>query len=135
MLAQHFVLKYARKYGKPVECITEDALNGLRGYAWPGNIRELENVIERAVILSRGTALELGPWLPQITRDKQAANSSHTVSASNQTLEEMERVHIQNVLEKTNWRVSGEGGAAEILGLNRTTLEARMKKLGVSRKK
>ena len=134
LLAQHFALKYARKYGKAVERISEEALNALLRYTWPGNIRELENVIERAVILSRGTELELGEWLPQIALGEQS-NDLPRAPVANQTLEEMERVHIQGVLESTNWRVSGDGGAAEILGLNRTTLEARMKKLGISRKK
>ncbi|MGB0909539.1 MAG: sigma-54-dependent transcriptional regulator [Nitrospirales bacterium] len=137
ILAQHFVLKYARKYGKPLKRITEGALKGLSGYTWPGNIRELENVIERAVILSRGIELELGAWLPQSRVGESSsddASSMSTSASANQTLEEMERAHIQHVLEQTNWRVSGDGGAAKILGLNRTTLEARMKKLGISRK-
>ena len=137
LLAQHFVLKYAKKYGKAVEGITEDALTGLRQYAWPGNIRELENVIERAIILSRGTELELGAWLPQarLGDPSSGADLPSNASTSKCTLEEMERMHIQHILESCNWRVSGENGAAEILGLNRTTLEARMKKLGISRKK
>ena len=135
LLAQHFILKYANKYGKSVEGITDNALKGLQEYSWPGNIRELENVIERAVILSRGAVLEIGEWLPQSTDRTEAHPQTRHPSAGNQTLEEMERGHILSVLESTNWRVSGEGGAAEILGLNRTTLEARMKKLGISRKK
>ena len=136
LLAQHFVLKYANKYGKPVEAISDNVLKELQGYSWPGNIRELENVIERAVILARGTSLEMGEWLPQMPDEREPVkSSSHHTRTTNQTLEEMERTHIQDVLESTNWRVSGDGGAAEILGLNRTTLEARMKKLGISRKK
>ena len=136
LLAQHFVKKYARKYRKALERITDDALKGLGDYAWPGNIRELENVIERAVILSRGAELERGSWLPRGSVGQPVQSDAPPANAAvNQTLEEMERAHIQNTLERTNWRVSGEGGAAEILGLNRTTLEARMKKLGISRKR
>jgi transcriptional regulator with GAF, ATPase, and Fis domain len=103
-------------------------LGALQRYQWPGNIRELEHVIERAVILSEGPQLEPIEWLTP---------TSGKPSGSEQvlTLEEMERQHIVDVLEQTNWRVSGEKGAAKILGLNATTLEARMKKLGIERQK
>jgi transcriptional regulator with GAF, ATPase, and Fis domain len=97
----------------------------LQRYAWPGNIRELEHVIERAVILSEGPELEPIEWL--------SPSSGKAGSAKALTLEEMERQHIVDILEQTNWRVSGEKGAAKILGLNPTTLEARMKKLGITR--
>ena len=105
-------------------------------YPWPGNIRELENTIERAAILCQGKILEIPEPLLSSSAiplsNSDAADSEP--SRSLQSLEEIERDHILNVLEHTNWRVSGEGGAAEILGLNRSTLEARMKKLGISRK-
>ena len=106
-------------------------------YPWPGNIRELENTIERASILNQGTSLEIPEHLltsvsiPTSMPDPFASSPSKSL----QSLEEVEKDHILNILENTNWRVSGEGGAAEILGLNRSTLEARMKKLGVERKK
>ena len=92
----------------------------------PGNIRELEHVIERAVILSEGLELEPIDWL---------SPAAGKVSGSGKalTLEEMEQQHIRDVLEQTNWRISGDKGAAAILGLKPTTLEARMKKLGISR--
>ena len=96
-------------------------------YNWPGNIRELENIVERAVIISRGKQLELGDWL---TEKKSITTASHAVS-----LEDVERMHIIEVLEMTGWRVSGEKGAAKILGLKPTTLEARMNKLGIKRSK
>jgi transcriptional regulator with GAF, ATPase, and Fis domain len=99
----------------------------LQRYPWPGNIRELEHVIERAVILSEGSELEPIDWL---SKPGGKVGSGKTL-----TLEEMERQHIVDVLEQTNWRVSGEKGAAKILGLNPTTLEARMKKLGIVRVK
>jgi formate hydrogenlyase transcriptional activator len=97
----------------------------LKSYPWPGNIRELEHVIERAVILSQGSQLELDDWMPK--------GPASAGGAPPDTLEEVERSHILAVLHQTAWRVSGEKGAAKILGLNPTTLEARMKKLGISR--
>jgi len=112
-LVNHFVMKYGA--------------NKLFDYHWPGNVRELENVIERSVILSRGNQLELGDWLP-ITGVP--SNASHIV-----TLEENEREHIIKALEMTGGQVSGEKGAAKILGLKSTTLNARMKKLGIKRER
>jgi len=97
-------------------------MQALQSYSWPGNIRELRNVIEHAMILSQGKTLEV--HLP-----KRA--SSETDAAGN--LEELERRHIMTVLKKTGWRVAGHGGAAEVLGLKRTTLQAKMKKLGIKR--
>ena len=94
-------------------------------YPWPGNIRELENVIERAVILSPDGRFELGDVLPR---------SGEMPTRPLRTVEDVERQHIVEVLEETGWRVSGERGAARILGLKRTTLEARMKKLGILRR-
>ncbi|MGH7516285.1 MAG: sigma 54-interacting transcriptional regulator [Gemmatimonadales bacterium] len=127
-LVRYFVLKYAAKLGKRIEAVPRGVLEGLTAYPWPGNIRELANVIERSVILSRGSALELDGLLPS---DSGAAPSSR--GAGQPTLEEMERRHIAEVLEQTGWRVSGPRGAAVLLGLKPTTLEARMKKLGVRR--
>ena len=94
-------------------------------YDWPGNIRELENIIERALIVTKGTTLEFGDWIPAL--------KNQTTGTGQQTLEELERTHILQVLKTTRWKVSGEKGAAQILGLNATTLEARMKKLGIKR--
>ena len=93
-------------------------------YPWPGNVRELRNVIERAVILSRGSSLNVE--LPK---------TMNALTSSSATLQEVERSHIVDVLNKTGWRVSGKKGAAEVLGLKPTTLESRMKKLGIKRKK
>lgn len=100
-------------------------MSALQHYPWPGNIRELEHVIERAVILSEGPELEPIEWL--------SPSSGKAGSAKPLTLEETERQHIIDVLEQTNWRVSGPKGAAAILGLKPTTLEARMKKLSIER--
>ncbi len=127
LLVAYFVKKYATNLGKRIESVPGPAMEVLKGYAWPGNIRELEHVIERAVILSPGAELELSDWMPK------SAASPSSPNGSPATLEEVERAHILAILTRTNWRVSGEKGAAKILGLNPTTLEARLKKLGISR--
>ena len=101
-------------------------MEALLAYPWPGNVRELENIIERGVILCQGSQLEAGEWLP-----KPLAFS--LPSSRITTLEEREREHILKALEHTGWKVSGNGGAAVLLGLKPTTLEARMKKLGIRR--
>jgi transcriptional regulator with GAF, ATPase, and Fis domain len=125
LLVSYFVKKFSTAMGKKVESVPGKALELLKRNPWPGNIRELEHVIERAVILTQETELELGDWMP--TGAAGNGNGSAT------TLEEVERTHIVAVLTQANWRVSGEKGAAKILGLNPTTLEARMKKLGIQR--
>jgi formate hydrogenlyase transcriptional activator len=125
LLAQYFVRKFAASFGKKILRIPEQLMTTLQRYQWPGNIRELEHVIERAVILSEGPELEFVDWL--------SPSDKKTGMAKTVTLEEMERQHIRDVLEQTNWRVSGPRGAAEVLGLKPTTLEARMKKLSIVR--
>lgn len=126
LLAQYFIRKVAANLGRKIDRIPERMIAALQRYQWPGNIRELEHVIERAVILSEGSELEPIDWLSQ--------SDNKTGLAKTLTLEEMERQYILDVLEQTNWRVSGNKGAAAILGLKPTTLEARMKKLGIERK-
>ena len=126
LLVSYFVKKFSATMGKKVESVSAKSMELLKSYPWPGNIRELEHVIERAVILSQGTELELADWMPK------GSESGGGVGALS-TLEEVERSHIISVLTQTAWRVSGEKGAARILGLNATTLEARMKKLGITR--
>ncbi len=125
LLASHFLLKYSAAFGKKVDVITQSTADALSKYTWPGNVRELENVIERAVITSTSNKLNLGDSLPQ--------TSSRTNKEQIVTLEENERVLILKTLEKTHWKVSGEMGAAKLLGIKRTTLEARMKKLNIER--
>jgi PAS domain S-box-containing protein len=127
LLVQYFVHKFAVNFGKKIDRIPERMMSALQRYQWPGNIRELEHVIERAVILSEGSELEPLEWHSQ--------PGGKAGSGTPLTLEEMERQYIVDVLEQTSWRVSGEKGAAKILGLNPTTLEARMKKLGIERVK
>ena len=129
LLVRHFVQKYAASLGKTIETVPLATLARLQAYSWPGNVRELQHVIERAVIVSRGATLEFGDWLREPTAETGAGKASVT------TLEEMEREHILKTLEIAGWRVSGENGAARLLGLKATTLEARMKKLGIERKR
>jgi transcriptional regulator with GAF, ATPase, and Fis domain len=111
--------------GKHIQSVPKRSLEALQRYSWPGNARELRNVIEHAMIVSRGSTLQVRPPTPVV-----AERSGET-----RNLQELERRHIMHVLEETGWRVAGKGGAAEILGLKPTTLEARMKKLGIHRPK
>jgi len=122
LLVDFFVHKIAKRLGKSIESIPTSVMNALQDYKWPGNVRELENVLERAVINSSGPKLRLVDKLKEPAKD---------LPATQKTLEEVERDHIVRVLEQTNWRVSGNNGAAEILGLNRSTLRARIRKLDI----
>ena len=124
-LVRHFVMIYASKMGKSIDTISEQAMRKLTTYHWPGNVRELQNVIERAVILSTRGRIELDDQLAAPVADARTKDVA--------TLEEIERDHIRTVLNRVGWRVGGERGAARILGLKRTTLEARMSKLRISR--
>jgi PAS domain S-box-containing protein len=119
-----FIDEFSRLFGKTIESVSKDTLHELQGYSWPGNVRELRNVIERAVILANGPHLTV-----------QAPKPSVRAAQTAQTLEALEIRHIRSVLEGTNWRVRGRGGAAERLGLKPTTLESRMARLGITRKK
>ncbi len=127
LLVRYFAMKYGTGLGRRIEEIPQKTMNSLLAYPWPGNIRELENVIERSIILSQGSRLELGDWLPRPGVSPRGTRVS--------TLEEAEREHIIDVLELAGWRISSEKGAAKLLNVKPTTLEARMKKLGIKRKK
>ena len=131
LLIKHFCQKHEGKIGKKVTNVPADVIDALMAYDWPGNIRELENIIERAMILSRDGSLEYGDWIPTEKMDE-TGNGTSTTTAR---LEDIEKEHIIEILKKTGWKVSGEKGAAKILGLNATTLEARMKKLGIKRER
>ena len=123
-LVDFFVTKISKRLGKSIENIPTNVMNALQNYQWPGNIRELENVLERAVINSSGPKLRLMDELKN-------SNKNQELKTTQKTLEEVERDHIVRVLEQTNWKVGGNNGAAEILGLNRSTLRARIRKLGI----
>jgi formate hydrogenlyase transcriptional activator len=126
LLSRYFIQKYAQRMGRKIESIPTAAMDTLISYEWPGNIRELQNVIERSVILSRGRLLELA--MPEID-----AGACNVNSLSRNGNAEAEREMILQVLKETNGLVSGPKGAANRLGLKRTTLQARMKKLGITR--
>ncbi len=129
LLVDHFVALYAGRLGKRIDNLPAAVLASLQAYPWPGNIRELANLIERSVIVSTGSTLVLGDWATG------QYNPVHPPPglAGSATLEDMERDYIVQILERVNWRVSGPGAAAELLNLKPTTLEARMKKLGIRR--
>jgi formate hydrogenlyase transcriptional activator len=126
VLVRHFVREFAVQMNKAVEEVPERVMDALCRYAWPGNIRELQNVIQRAVLLTEGR--ELAVRLPEVPQP-----TPSVIPAANHTLAEMERVHITETLKRANWVVGGREGAAAKLGLPRTTLIARMRKLGISR--
>ena len=127
LLVQHFVQQAARKVNKIIDQIPAGTMEALTEYRWPGNIRELENVIERAVILSPGAVLHVP------LRDLQSRVAAGHDSERLQTLVDVEREHIRSILKETRWILSGPRGAAARLGLNRSTLYFRMKKLGIVR--
>jgi formate hydrogenlyase transcriptional activator len=116
---------------KPIDTIPAKAMTALTEYHWPGNVRELENFIERAVILSRGAELET----PLAELRRTANHAPLTASDGASTLEQAEREHIVRVLTETNWVIGGATGAAVRLGMKRTTLQSRMKNLGITRPK
>ena len=122
LLAEFFMEKVSKRLGKSIELIPASVMNMLRNYPWPGNVRELENVIERAVISSSGPKLRLAEELKPLRQD---------FPPPLKTMEAVEFDHILRVLELANWKVSGKNGAAEILGLKRGTLRARMQRLGI----
>ena len=105
-------------------------MDDLKAYPWPGNVRELENVIERAVIVTSGSMLQLAEPLRAA-----ASTAGRQPDAPIKTLQEIEKEHILNALAKTQWNVTGKGGAAELLGLNSSTLRGRMRKHGIRRPK
>jgi formate hydrogenlyase transcriptional activator len=143
-LVRYFVQKFSRSLNKAVAYIPAEAMDVLSSYSWPGNIRELENFIERAVLLSPGKELrvpvsELKPVASaaDLGRDSSSPSTSLTSVTSSpssiSTLEDAERQHILRALRQTEWRIAGAKGAAAILGMKRTTLQARMRKLGLRR--
>ena len=122
LLVWAFVKEFQKRMGKEMESIPRKSIEALQAYPWPGNVRELRNVIERAMIVSSGKTLVV--QLPKVGSSETEATPS---------LEDTERRHIVHVLERTGWRVAGKAGAAEILGLKKSTLYSKMKKLGIRR--
>ncbi|HEY3579551.1 MAG TPA: sigma 54-interacting transcriptional regulator [Pyrinomonadaceae bacterium] len=127
LLVHFFANRFAQQMKKRIESVPKETMAALVSYNWPGNIRELQNLVERGVILSRGSTLEI-----PLTELKRATRST-TVTNSSTTLEAVERDHILRVLSETRWVIGGPSGAAARLGMNRTTLNHRMRKLGISR--
>ena len=124
-LAHYFLRKYAKKAGKPIKNLSNQTQEALLQYDYPGNIRELENIIERAVVVEDGKTLTYGSWMPQ---------KEFTISDSKfKTFESKQKDYIVEVLNHTNWRVSGPKGAAKILGMNEKTLFAKIKRLGIEK--
>ena len=128
LLVNYFVAKFCKKTGRMIETVSKDVLNNLQNYHWPGNVRELESVIERAVITSPGTALHLLDHFENSPR-REISEDVQDVKA----LDELEREHILQMLQKTGWRIEGDSGAAVILGINPSTLRGRMRKFGIRR--
>ena len=151
LLVSFFLQKFAKKFGKPVKKVSQETMQRLVNYTWPGNIRELQNVIERAILLSPGDALQLAADFCPI--QTAAVSGAHPASADPMApipanlpppgpaasvvpvgaLEEVERRHIEAVLAQTNWMIEGERGAAKVLNVNPSTLRSRMKNLGIKR--
>jgi formate hydrogenlyase transcriptional activator len=131
-LVRHFTQKFARRMGRRIETIPADTMDALVGYTWPGNVRELENVIERAVILSPGTTLQISAGdLKAPTAPANPASDGQAVGHA--SLADAEREYILRTLRETEWVLGGPKGAAARLGMKRTTLQSKMKKLGIAR--
>jgi formate hydrogenlyase transcriptional activator len=126
LLVRYFANKYARRMGKQIESIPKETMDALSHYAWPGNIRELQNLMERAALLSTGPSLRVP--LAEILIE-----SGHSAASGGNALEQAEREQIVQALRESNWVVGGAGGAAARLGLKRTSLAYKMQKLGISR--
>ncbi|HET9801770.1 MAG TPA: sigma 54-interacting transcriptional regulator, partial [Candidatus Acidoferrum sp.] len=141
LLVRYFVQKFSQRFNKSVLFVPAEAMNALTNYSWPGNVRELENLLERAVLLSPGKDLRIPLSELKSNEAMRTGSSRESVSepatipaaAPVATLEEAERQHILRALRQTKWRVAGPRGAATMLGMKRTTLQARMRKLGIHR--
>jgi formate hydrogenlyase transcriptional activator len=135
LLVRYFVQKFSRSLNKIVQYVPSEAMDALVGYSWPGNIRELENLLERAVILSPGKELRvpLSELRNALAAPVEESPLAISAAAPVATLEEAERQHILRALRQTQWRIAGPRGAAAMLGMKRTTLQARIRKLGIRR--
>lgn len=127
LLVDYFVAKFNKKTGKKIETVSKDTLSVLQEYDWPGNIRELESIVERSVITSQGTRLQI------LDRFVNSVKTGEQEMQDGKGLAELERDHILQALKKAGWRIEGEKGAAAMLGLNPSTLRGRMRKEGIRR--
>ncbi|MBI2485787.1 MAG: sigma 54-interacting transcriptional regulator [Deltaproteobacteria bacterium] len=125
LLVNVFLGKFAKKLGKQVHGLYKDTMDRLMRYSWPGNIRELQNVIERAVVLAQNLIIPIDEHMLQLNTGLESSNSKR--------LEDIERSHILRVLEDTKWVIEGKRGAASALGLHPSTLRYRIKKLGIKK--
>ncbi len=130
LLANYFLKKYSTEEGRQVPVLSPEATDMLMEYHWPGNIRELENTIQRNVVLANGSVIDY----IEMPNPKLTAVATHAGNDKFKTMIENERDHILAVLESCNWKISGRGGAAEVLDVNVNTLNSRMKRLGIDRK-
>lgn len=138
ILAMFFVQRFAKKFGKTIRQISPEAMQHLVAYRWPGNIRELQNVIERAVVLCNGSTLDLAlDFQPAHSVESASVPTARAANPEPQpagsSLEQVERTHIESVLKNANWMIEGERGAARILNMHPSTLRSRMQKLGIKR--
>jgi transcriptional regulator with GAF, ATPase, and Fis domain len=129
VLVRHFVAVHSRRMGKNIERIPEENMDALTRWKWPGNIRELENLIERAVILTRGPAL----YVPLAELESAEEEELEDADTANPNLRSAEREHILRVLREAKGQIGGPDGAAARLGVKRTTLNSKLKKLGIER--
>lgn len=131
LLVNFLIRKFGPKIGKKIEGVSVDSMQRLQNYRWPGNIRELENMIERAIILTDAPILDIGPdQLPTV------ANSGMlSTQANDASLNTIAKEHILNILEQTHWIIEGPNGAAQLLKLKPSTLRYRMQKLGIDKTK
>ena len=137
-LVAHYIDHFNREFGKTISGLAPDAEKALTAYAWPGNVRELKNVIERAVILSNGGTLRLGLSLPEtglpaaVAATTESAGESSTFMTEKE-LKDLQKKNLQAALQHAGWRVSGQNGAAELLGIRPTTLADRIKSFGIKK--
>ncbi|NUP11674.1 MAG: sigma-54-dependent Fis family transcriptional regulator [Polyangiaceae bacterium] len=130
ILANHFLVEAAARLGKRLHGFTESALVTLVAHSWPGNVRELRNIVERAAILAQGTRIGAEECTPMLSPDDDHEDTPVRLC----TLVEAERLHILRALERTRWVIEGASGAANVLGVNASTLRSKMRKLGISRR-
>jgi transcriptional regulator with GAF, ATPase, and Fis domain len=133
LLVHFFVERHAKNLGRRVTQISSETLTRLRDYEWPGNIRELENVVERAVVLARSETLSLPQDFLRSSGARPEKTTRAAIHVAASTLDDVERRHIESVLAERDWTIEGERGAAKVLNIHPNTLRSRMRKLGLKR--